>query len=111
MSVLAFALALSAACFAWLGRRLAALPRRFGAHDSARGYGRAAQASRRFPHAPAKPAWARQEIIRLKALMPYAGCGAVSDIFNRRFAAKRRVTVGKTFVAELIRQQRYAIEI
>jgi transposase InsO family protein len=43
--------------------------------------------------------------------MPYAGCRAVSDIFNRRFAAKRRVTVGKTFVAELIRQQRYAIEI
>jgi len=50
-------------------------------------------------------------LIRLKALMPEAGCRAISDVFNRRFAAKRRMTVGKTFVAELIRQHRYEIDV
>jgi transposase InsO family protein len=43
--------------------------------------------------------------------MPRAGCRALADIFNRRFAAKRRMTVGKTFVSEVIRQHRYEIDI
>lgn len=53
---------------------------------------------------PAKPAWVRREVIRLKALMREDGtCRAIADVFNRRFAAARHMTVGKTFVAETIR--------
>lgn len=53
---------------------------------------------------PAKPAWVRREVIRLKALMREDGtCRAVAAAFNRRFAATRNMTVGKTFVAETIR--------
>src|SRR6267143_2724332 len=75
------------------------------------GYRRAAPSSASFPHTPPKPAWVRREIIRLKALMPEAGCRRIADSFNRRFAAKRRTTVGKTFVAELVRQHRYEIDV
>jgi transposase InsO family protein len=76
------------------------------------GYGRFVPntASPRF-RSSAKAAWVRHEVIRLKALMPQAGCRALADIFNRRFAAKRRTTVGKTFVSELIRKHRYEIDI
>lgn len=59
----------------------------------------------------AKPAWVKREVIRLKALMPQAGCRTVSDIFNRRFAAKRRMTVGKTFVSNVVRKHCYEIEM
>jgi len=83
--------------------------RLFGQHPP--GYRRAAPPLRTFPCTPAKPEWVRQEIIRLKALLPPGGCRAVADVFNRRFAAKRRMTVGKTFVAELVRQHRYEIDI
>ena len=31
-------------------------------------------------YSTAKPAWVRQEIIRLKALMPLAGCRAISIV-------------------------------
>ncbi|OGA60599.1 MAG: hypothetical protein A3G81_09015 [Betaproteobacteria bacterium RIFCSPLOWO2_12_FULL_65_14] len=59
---------------------------------------------------PAKPAWVRREVIRLKALMREDGtCRAIADVFNRRFAAARHMTVGKTFVAEAIRAHRYEI--
>src|SRR6266568_4904499 len=75
------------------------------------GYRRAAPSSASFPRTPPKPAWVRKEVIRLKALMPEAGCRAIADSFNRRFAAKRRMTVGKTFVAELLRQHRYEIDV
>jgi len=57
-----------------------------------------------------KPAWVRREIIRLKALLSRAGtCRVIADSFNRRFAAKRKMTVGKTFVAEVIRKHHYDI--
>jgi transposase InsO family protein len=59
----------------------------------------------------AKPAWVRQEIIRLKALMPHAGCRAIADSFNRRFAAEPRMTVGKTFVSEVTQRHQYEIDI
>ncbi len=74
------------------------------------GYRRAASPAS-FPRTPPKPAWVRKEVIRLKALMPEAGCRAIADSFNRRFAAKRRMTVGKTFVSELVRQHRYEIDV
>ena len=61
--------------------------------------------------AQAKPAWVVREIIRLKALMPDAGCRSIANIFNRRFAVSRKMTVGKTFVADTMRRHRYSIEI
>jgi len=59
---------------------------------------------------PAKPEWVRREIIRLKALMREDGtCRALAAVFNRRFAAARKMTVGKTFVANAIRRHHYEI--
>jgi len=75
------------------------------------GYRCTAPPPQAFAHTPAKPEWARKEILRLKALMPQAGCRAIADTFNRRFAAKRRTSVGKTFVSELLRKRRYEIEL
>lgn len=63
----------------------------------------------RRPHAQPKPDWVRREIIRLKALMPEAGCRTLAHCFNRRFAAPKRMTVGKTYVADTIRRHQYAI--
>ena len=60
---------------------------------------------------PAKPAWVVREIIRLKAIMPDAGCRSIANIFNRRFAVRRKMTVGKTFVADTLRRYRYEVEI
>lgn len=89
---------------AWLsfGRR----PRKIGRHRLS------LQTSGRTQ---AKPAWVTREIIRLKALMPGAGCRRIADTFNRRHARhrviKRRMTVGKSFVAETMRKHRYEIDI
>src|SRR6266568_369011 len=59
-----------------------------------------------------KPPWVRREVIRLKALMREAGtCRAIEKTFNRRFARKKRMTVGRTFVNELIRKHRYQVEL
>lgn len=58
-----------------------------------------------------KPDWIRSEIIRLKALMPESGCRAIAHAFNRRFATPRRLTVGKTFVADVIRKHHYDIQV
>ena len=59
-----------------------------------------------------KPPWVRREVIRLKALMLEAGtCRAIALVFNRRFAGKRNMTVGRTWVNEVIRKHRYEIEI
>jgi transposase InsO family protein len=64
----------------------------------------------RHPRHPAKPAWVRREIVRLKALMREDGtCRAIADVFNRRFAATKRMTVGKTFVAGAIRKHQHEI--
>ncbi len=64
-----------------------------------------------FVRRAAKRVWVRREIIRLKALMPEAGCRRIADSFNRRFAARRRMTVGKTFVSEFLREHRYEVEV
>ncbi len=59
-----------------------------------------------------KPPWVRREVIRLKALMRETGtCRAIEKSFNRRFARKKHMTVGRTFVNELIRKHRYQIEL
>ncbi|MEW6248907.1 MAG: integrase core domain-containing protein [Nitrospirota bacterium] len=70
----------------WRRTKLAKAPRRFRAHP--------------------KPKWVREEIIRLKALMPEAGCRTIAHCFNRRWAGRRRMTVGKTYVADTILRAR-----
>lgn len=62
-------------------------------------------------HSTRKPEWLKDEIIRLKALMPQAGCRSIADICNRRFAASRKVTVGKTCVHQILQRHDYAIKI
>src|SRR6267378_7256097 len=74
------------------------------------GYRRITATPVTFPRTPPKPTRVRKEVIRLKALMPQAGCRCIAHSFNRRFAAKRRTTVGKTFVSELLREHRYEVE-
>ena len=58
-----------------------------------------------------KRAWVIREIIRLKALMPDAGCRTLANIFNRRYAASRTMTVGKSFVADTVRRHQYEIQV
>lgn len=83
-----------------------------GLRDHTRGYRRLPDSPPRQIRAQAKPAWVRQEVIRLKALMREAGtCRAIADSFNRRFAEKRKMTVGRTFVNGVIRRHCYQIEV
>ena len=56
-----------------------------------------------------KPRWVKQEIIRLKALMPAAGCRSIAHHFNRRWKPHRQMTVSKTYVADTIRRNQYLI--
>lgn len=64
--------------------------------------------ARRFCVHP-KPKWVRHEIIRLKALLPEAGCRTIAHHFNRRFAVRRQMTVGKTYVASTLSRHRHLI--
>lgn len=59
----------------------------------------------------AKPVWVAGEIVRLKALMPNAGCRTIANVFNRRHAVSRKMTVSKLFVADRVRKHRYEIEV
>jgi hypothetical protein len=58
-----------------------------------RKHGSRVQGLRLATRAQPKPAWVRREVIRLKALMPDAGCRTVAHVFNRRYAAGRKTTV------------------
>lgn len=58
-----------------------------------------------------KPDWLKHEIIRLKAHMPQAGCRTIADTCNRRYAASRKVTVGKTYVHETLQRHTYEVQI
>ena len=75
-------------------------------------YGRRklATAPAAFPRTPPKPPWVRHEVLKLKALMPHAGCRTLAHVFNRRHEGKR-TTIGKTYVHELIRTHQYEIQI
>ena len=53
--------------------------------------------------APPKPPWVRREVLRLKAWMPDAGCRRIAITFNHLHAHRRKMTVGKTFVATVLR--------
>jgi putative transposase len=56
-----------------------------------------------------KPKWVQHDIIRLKALMPDAGCRMIAHHFNRRWKHKRQMTVSKTYVADTCRKHQYRI--
>jgi len=58
-----------------------------------------------------KPAWVRREVVKMKALLPDAGCRTIAHCFNRRFAVSRRMTVGKTYVTDTLRREQYAIVV
>lgn len=55
----------------------------------------------------AKPKWVTHEIIRLKALMAHDGFRKIADTFNRLYANDKKMTVGKTFVADVLRKHQY----
>ena len=61
-------------------------------------------------HCQPKPRWVRRELIRIKAHVPLAGVRQVADIFNRNFAPKTGVSVGKTFVDVVLRGNIYEVE-
>ena len=99
---------IKAGCARWLGRGTGK-PRGTRRHS---GRGLAKDATCRTQ---AKPPWVTREIIRLKALMPDAGCRTIAFVFNRRYACHanvaRQMTVGRTFVAYTVRRYRYEVEI
>ncbi len=51
-----------------------------------------------------KPQWVKREIIRLKAVMPQAGCRTIVHHFNRRWQRTRQMMVSKTYVANMCRR-------
>jgi len=61
-------------------------------------------------HRQPKPRWVRRELIRIKAHVPLAGVRQVADIFNRNFAPKTGMSVGKTFVYIVLRDNIYEVE-
>jgi len=65
---------------------------------------------RRHPILP-KPTWVQQEVIRLKALWPQAGCRTIAHHFNRRWQSRRQMTVSKTYVADTCRRHQYRIDV
>ena len=68
---------------------------------------RTASTVSRLVFAQPKPAWVKTEVLRLKALMPQAGCRTIAHHFNRRWAARRQMTVSKTYVADTYRTHQY----
>jgi transposase InsO family protein len=47
----------------------------------------------------------------MKARMPEASCRTLAADFNRRFYAKRQVSVGKTYVAETLKKHAYEVQV
>lgn len=70
---------------------------------------RTAAAAPRRVFAQPKPKWVTHEIIRLKALMPQAGCRMIAHHFNQRWQSRRQMTVSKTYVADTCRRHQYLI--
>lgn len=56
-----------------------------------------------------KPEWVGKEVIRLKAHMPLDGCRKIAVAFNRLHGKHRKMTVGKSYVYEMIRKHHYEI--
>lgn len=60
------------------------------------------------PFARKKPEWVRKDVIHLGALMPGESCRNIAAAFNRRNDRKGE-TVGKTYVAEVLKRHAVAI--
>ncbi len=105
MPILRLIIALLHACFQRILRRFITPSRR------RRAYRLPPSIGDRHRHSLQKPEWLKREIVRLKALMPHAGCRAIADICNRRFAASRNVTVGKTFVHQTLQRHDHEIQV
>jgi transposase InsO family protein len=58
-----------------------------------------------------KPAWVSRAVLRLKALLPDANYRTIEKLFNKLFAARRKMTVSKSYVAYTVRNHRYEIEV
>ena len=58
-----------------------------------------------------KPPWVKDEVIRLKALIPDGSCRKIAAIFNRRFENHRQMSVGRTYVSTVIRKHRYEVQV
>lgn len=109
---------LAGRCLAWLNQAVApALLIRHLLHwllnssHHRRSYKFSLQTGNNHRHSKQKPEWLKHEIIRLKANMPQAGCRSIADICNRRFAASCKITVGKTWVHQVLQQHDYEIQI
>lgn len=74
-----------------------------------RGFQNQRPTSCRRMFAPPKPKWVQHEVIRLKALMPEAGCRTIAHHFNRQWRSCRQMTVSKTYVADTIRRHQYLV--
>ncbi|WP_157753570.1 integrase core domain-containing protein [Ghiorsea bivora] len=61
-----------------------------------------------YYHQP-KPKWVKHKVIRLKALMPQAGCRTIAHTFNRLHEHKG-MTVSKSYVNTVIRNHQFAIQ-
>ena len=57
-----------------------------------------------------KPVWVKKRVIRIKALMPQAGCRTIAHAFNRMHEHKG-ITVGKSYVNGIIKQHYYEIQV
>jgi putative transposase len=60
-------------------------------------------------HFSRKPQWVIDAVIYLKVFMPNAGVRSIANAFNR--AHGHRATVSKSFVAKVLRNHQYAIEV
>jgi len=99
------------ALLVWLGGRAAwrwrcALrrPRCFARHATAL----SAEPSVQTHATRRKPEWVIQEVLRLKVLMGTQGCRSIAITFNK-LQRHRSTTVGKTFVAECLKANQYAL--
>lgn len=63
-----------------------------------------------FYHSQPKPQWVKHEVMKLKAIMPQAGCRTVADTFNRMFLDKY-MSVGKSFVHGVFKKYDYQIQV
>ncbi|MEJ2066308.1 MAG: integrase core domain-containing protein [Reinekea sp.] len=58
-----------------------------------------------------KPQWVIDEVIYLKTVNPVLSGRKIADLFNRRFAISRNMTVSKSYVYDKLKQHRYQIQI
>ncbi len=77
------------------------------------GYGKrkTIESIRTFHLHPKKPKWVSKELIRMKAFMPDVGCRKLAESFNRRYARSKNMTVGKTYVSNIIKKHQYEIQL